>query len=929
MNDDFPRFYHQPLRSYIPDQGYASIVRAGLPRRWRLQVGPMWNQVISPIPRRRTQGWKIHLSARLEDAVHALQIVTAIVPSYQTEFKFAADKNRHIHLLSKNVARQSGGKFITIYPPSDEVFADLLEVLYASCGELRGPYILSDRQYKDSAVLFYRYGGFQAFTEINVFQERKSLILDDTYCFVEDQRRPGFVLPPFATIPVAIAMQETPAKPNPGLLKPKQKTTETDATSADADLMGSEADQQQTEVDQETPAKEAADPIVLNQRYEMLGVLKQSNIGGVYAARDRESGDPLVLREARPHTDPDVHGQDAVVRRRREYEIHRELEDLDIAACAIDFFESWQHSFLVLSHVPGSNLRQQIVTKCPVLHAQSSASELSEWFGIAHQVAIDLIGKVKTMHDRGIVYGDISTNNLIRDEETGQLFLIDFETAFRPGIDKGHNAFTPGYAFMDRAARLEAEPADDIIGVGATLLALVCPSACNLALVDGLADLVFASLEEDYGLDPAYGAAAKRLLSGEMDSMGEAHELLCGSDPRRAHAMGLAPRQSERGKLHRLFDDLCLFLSDHGDFSRPEPLYAMDPEHDENWLALDHGLAGIALAQCRLGLPKGRENAQVVSRQLERGAETPGLLNGLAGGAWTLMEAGDDSGAEALLAACDNHVLLYSDYSLGHGLAGIGLASLRLWQRTSCKTAIERVRDICALLSESAQWVNGTAAWPGLTHVNDEPLRIGLHTGATGIALFLAYAHCVIGDRSLLDLAMAGLSHDLSFARQAGASTGFPKQAAGEGSGILYPYLEVGTAGVVSVALRLYRLTGDSALEQFIHDMLPSVAQRYTVSAGLGKGLAGLAHCLLDAAALLSRPDIEALAWRTAGGLLHFRVPMESGAATPSLYGNTVSATYIDGCAGVALLLDRLLHGRPAFHFSLDELLPASAPSSN
>lgn len=911
---------HQPGSAYVPDSGYASVVLPLLPRRWRLKTGSMWSQIVSPEPMRRTQGWKIHVSARLEDAISALEIVSAIVPSYQTEFKFASDKSCHTHLLSKNIARQSGGKFITIYPRSDAIFSELLETLYDSCCELRGPYILSDRQYKDSPVLFYRYGGFHGFTEVDVYHERKSLILDENYCLVEDERRPNFVLPPFASIPDAIAKERSPSKVNQDFSPDDQEETKAEQKSADGNKSRTD--------DEEIPAKQAAHPIVLNQRYELLGVLKQSNIGGVYVARDRVSGEQVVLREARPYTDPDIHGQDAVVRRRREYDIHRLLEGLNIGPRAIDIFEAWQHSFLVLSHVPGSSLHHQIVNGSPVLHTQSSGAELSQWFETAHQIAVDIIGKVKAMHDRGIVYGDLSANNIIRDETTGQLFLVDFETAFRPGIDRGHNAFTPGYGFIERVSRTTVEPADDIVSVGAILLAMVCPSVCNLAIVDGLADLVFASLEADYGLDPAYGAASKRLLSGEPESLAEALDLLRSSDPRRAHAMGQAPRPSERAELEQLFVELSCFLRDHVDLSIPEPSFAMDPEHEHKKLALDHGLAGIAFAQLRLGMPKGKEVAQFVYRQFQQQPETPGLLNGLAGGAWTLLEAGDDTGAKALLTACDNHHLFYEDASLGYGLAGIGLASLRLWQRTSCELALARVRHICTSLSEMARWDKNTAVWPGLGMWKQRVLRIGMHSGATGVALFLAYAYCAIGDPSYLQLALAGLRHDLGFARTSGASTGFPKQSTGEESSILYPYLEVGTAGVVSVALRLHRLTGDSALQTFIDDMMPSIAQRYTVAAGLGRGLAGLANCLLDASLFLGRPDLEALAWRTAGGLRHFRVPMEEGAATPSLYGNVVSATYMEGCAGVALLLGRLLHRQTAFHLSLDELLPSEVQQS-
>lgn len=899
--------FHQPDTAYRPEADYASVVQPLLPRRWRLLPGPMWTQVVGPSTSRRTQGWKIHLSATLEDAARALEIVTAIAPARRTEFKFASDPTRHLRLLSKNIPRQTGGKFITIYPSSDEVFGELLETLYAACGDLRGPYILSDSPYKDSTVLFYRYGGFHSFSEMNVFHERKSLILDGEYRFVEDQRLPNFVVPPFARAPSF-------------------------GSGADAspESAGDAATDEAHEAHETEDASEgAAAAVLLNGRYEVVGVLKQSNIGGVYLARDSgNDGEPVVVREARPFTDPDLHGQDAIVRRRREYEILRALDGLDVGPRAVDFFEEWRHSFLVVGHVPGRSLRQHIVGKCATLHTQSTAAELGEWFELAHRVAIDLIGKIQAMHARGVVYGDISTNNLIEHESTGKFVLIDFETAFRPGIDLGHNAFTPGYAFNERLYRAVAEARDDVVGAGAVLLAMLCPSACNLPLVDGFADLVFESLERDFGLDPAYGAASRRLLAGDDQSLDDALALLRTSDPTRAHAMAPVPQPSERAELQSLFDDLSGFLRDHVDLSRSEPLFGMDPGHEDKVLAFDHGLAGFAFAQCRLGTSVGPALAAHVCGRLLSGAETPGLLTGLAGGAWACMEAGDDAAAAALLGACDAHPLLYADGSLGYGLAGIGLAWLRLWRCTDDERALRRVRDICALLVEDARWQGDTAAWPGATEANGEPLRIGLHEGASGIALFLAYAHCALDDRALLDTALAGLRHDLGFSRKVGVSIGFPKQAAGGDSRIIYPYLEVGTAGVVSVALRLHRLTGDAALERFIHDALPTVAQRYTVCAGLGPGLAGLSHCLLDAAAFLDRPDYADLAWRTAGALRHFRVGADGGAATPARLGGNVSATYIDGTSGVALLLDRLLHGREAFHFSLDELLPAEMPSA-
>ncbi|MEW6703792.1 MAG: lanthionine synthetase LanC family protein [Pseudomonadota bacterium] len=905
------QLFHQPETAYRPGTDYSSLVQPRLPRRWRLHTGPVWTQAVGPIPNRRTQGWKIHLSSTLEDAARALEVVSGIAPAHRAEFKFASDVTRHLRLLSKNVGRQTGGKFITIYPRSDESFSELLEDLHGACRELRGPYILSDSPYKDSPVLFYRYGGFQNFSEVNVFLERKSLVLDESYRFVEDRRLPNFVVPPFAALP---------AFDGDGAKAPTEIRSGSVDPAADDGSYAAGAAVRETD--------SAAEPVLLNGRYQMLGALKQSNIGGVYLAKDCRTGDQVVLREARPHTDPDIHGQDAVLRLRREYEILQSLEGLDIGPRAIDFFQEWHHSFLVCSHEPGRSLRQLIVSQGATLHSQSSAEELGTWFRLAHEVAVDLIEKVRALHARGIVYGDVSTNNIIIEPASGRCRLIDFETAFRTGFDKGHNAFTPGYAFSERLHRGVAEMRDDVVGAGAVMLAMLCPSACNLPLVDRLADLVLGSLESDFGLDPDYSAAARRLLEGHEEALEDALALLRNSGGAAAHVMPQAPQPDEREALDALLGDTAAFLQSQVRLDDPARPFALDPGHEDSLLAFDHGLSGIAYALCRLGMSTGADVARHVYQSMRFGAETPGLLNGLAGGAWACLEAEHWEAARDLLARCDEHRLLYADYSLGYGLAGIGLASLKLWLRTGDEEAQRRAARICTVLLEDAVRVGDTAHWPSCPDDKDPALRIGLHGGAAGIAKFLVYAHCALGDAECLQTARDALRHDLQFSKTIGASIGFPKVAADREAGILYPYMEVGTAGMVHAALRLYRVTGDASLARFVHDALPTVAQRYTVCAGVGPGLAGLADCLLDAAELLGIQAGVDLAWRTAGALRHFRVAVERGAGMPARLGGTVSGTYVDGTAGVALLLDRLVHRRPGFHFCLDEVLPATAPVS-
>jgi hypothetical protein len=113
--------------------------------------------------------------------VHAVQALRTIVPACvegETGFKVAGDPALLDVLDSKLQARGHSGKFMTIYPQGEDAFKDLMEDLYQRTRDtaMEGPYILSDRRYRDSRVLFYRYGGFRPLHRLNI-DGTKSMLL--------------------------------------------------------------------------------------------------------------------------------------------------------------------------------------------------------------------------------------------------------------------------------------------------------------------------------------------------------------------------------------------------------------------------------------------------------------------------------------------------------------------------------------------------------------------------------------------------------------------------------------------------------------------------------------------------------------------------------------------------------------------------------
>ena len=201
-----------------------------------------------------------------------LKRAAKIALTKEVPFKFALDKNVLATMSSKRWARGGSGKFITMYPSDLSCFKSLLEDLYAELHTEEGPYILSDKRYKDCRVLYYRYGGLRRVTRTDIKGEKVLVLTTPDGETVPDVRTPYFSLPPWVTDPF----------PTP---KPEQKE------------------------------------IVLNNRYRVKKAIAFSNSGGVYVADDRETGKEVIIKEARPHTAMDDQGNDAVKLLRKEYRL--------------------------------------------------------------------------------------------------------------------------------------------------------------------------------------------------------------------------------------------------------------------------------------------------------------------------------------------------------------------------------------------------------------------------------------------------------------------------------------------------------------------------------------------------------------------------------------------------------------------------------
>lgn len=187
----------------------------------------------------KAHGFKIHVATTLKDYQEILDTVYSYCEENNITFKYISNKLYLEHNLSSQEDRKLSGKFITIYPNSDEEFKTILNDLDERLNKYDVPYIMTDKRYKDS-ILFYRYGSFS---------------VDDVMTFPNgviyfDERKIGYSLPDCVEEPFPDQKQEVPK--------------------------------------------------VIDTKYQITRALKYKNSGGIYKGIYIEEKMPVVLKEARP-----------------------------------------------------------------------------------------------------------------------------------------------------------------------------------------------------------------------------------------------------------------------------------------------------------------------------------------------------------------------------------------------------------------------------------------------------------------------------------------------------------------------------------------------------------------------------------------------------------------------------------------------------
>jgi tRNA A-37 threonylcarbamoyl transferase component Bud32 len=646
-----------------------------------------------------SQGWKVHVSACLDNAGKVLTTVWDYCLERRIPFKFRRDLDALLLANAKYAHRGSSGKFITIYPVDEAQ----LEVVLAELGDAlagsEGPYILSDLRWGEGP-LYVRYGGF---AERHCVSETGALVLairDPEGRLVPDRRDPTFRLPEWVTLPA--------------FLEPHL------------------AARNSVKVD--------------SLPYRIERALHFSNGGGLYVGRDVQTDAQVVLKEARPYAGLDVDGTDAVTRLCREQEMLERLAGLEVVPAVHGSFTVGDHQFLALEFVDTRPLRAAIVERYPLLTHEVDERAVAEYTAWALEMQDKVEQAVAAVHDRGVVISDLHPYNVLLRPD-GRVVLIDFEVAALVGEGRRQTLANPGFAAPRGYTGFDI----DRYALACMRLFLFLPLTTLFTLDRAKAHDFVTVISELFPVPPSFlDEAVKIITAGAQERSGGKPTVLAQLD-------------TDRESWESIRKSLAKAIVASATPERDDRLFPGDIEQFETGgLNIAHGAAGVLYALAVTGAGRYPDCEEWLLRRAVHpaaGTTRLGFYEGLHGVAYVLDHLGHRVEALKVLDICETEVngnWERLSLDLHSGLAGIGLNLAHFAEITGNPLLWDNAFQVADIVAARLGEEDAVGEISGGAHPH-----AGLMHGSAGIALLFLRLYEQVGQPVLLDLAQTALRQDL------------------------------------------------------------------------------------------------------------------------------------------------------------------------
>ena len=860
-------FYYDDLRNYKADLSCGLmdevIAHLGIPEQWEMSQQGIWLAATPLGFAAGNAGIKIHVSCSRGNELLTLARTVPILSEAKVAFKVAIDSSIYRFSLGKNYPRSGSGKFMTIYPPEGSV-RTLCESLMLATQDLEGPYILSDKRCPGSKVVFYRYGGFKAHNITNQFGESEAVYAGVNQELVQDTRAPFSGLPSHVLDPFP-----------------------TEAMDADENS--------------ET---------ILQGRYRVDGLISSSNSGGVYTGTDLLTAQKVLIKEARPFVMV-TNTADALSTLRKEAEVLKRLEGSDKFPRFVDYFSEWEHEFLVEEFFSGSRLSNyRAFNSFGLLVQRLPTKEFVEQFSSRLiDIGYLVFQALEYAHARGVVLGDVSSDNILIDPDGDTIHMIDFESAFFMDDESEiptERLTTLGY-FLNGPTSALPSHLDDFQALSAVLFSTLFPTQAYFHFAPGAWDRVLREVCRDYNLPGVIETVIRLLRHGNCLEAKRAFQERWGDPHFGLTTVEVAETPQQRASL--LVPKIAAHILAQVDLTRPDRIWPGDYRlYLTNPASLAFGAAGILYF---LHHAQQKVEPAILSRLqilLQDGNANyiPGLFVGLDGIALPMAAAGLTEQALALSERA-HHLALNTPVQspdMFFGRAGRGVATLRLFEETGEPWLLERASALGKDLLSTAEDDDRGVFWRNV----DGVVHLGFAHGSSGVALFLLQLYQHTGDEACLRAAHRSLQREMSYAVTQEDSVVFPRT---ETSEILSPYLRYGNAGMGSVLIRAYNITGEDSYLHMAQQAARYAMLKYTVFSGQLEGLSGIGEFLLDMFQFTGEALYHEAAGRVVDGLSLFEIPTKYGSAFPGEELMRASLDFGTGSAGAGMFLQRYLMNTP------------------
>lgn len=810
-----------------------------LPPGWTRNSRSIWTRYMPPDHQLPAQGWKVHVSATLDNADKLCTIVMDYCLDHGIAFKHLLNRNVLLAMNAKYSARGSSGKLLTLYPTGDAELARVLADLNDRCAGEPGPYILSDLRYADGP-LYVRYGGFTSIECLDENGEWAQGVVDPDGVVWPDRRRPFFDPPTWA--------------PRPAVLEPQLAARKRGGSALP---------------------------------YRVKRALHFSNAGGIYVAERISDGRKVVLKEARPHAALDENHEDAVARQHRERRALELLAGVDGVPQLYDSFEAGGHHFFAQEFIEGQPLHVWYAVHHPwVARNDATDADLAEYTRRAVRIVTAIGELVERIHARGVTYNDLHLGNVIvRPDES--VALVDFELSAH--IDEN---WRPGLRATGFGTRAKTGFALDRYSLAAIRLGIFFTSSRISALQPAKVFDFVRALADNFPV-PAH-------WPGEILAELAPPEPADGPTVSPVQALRRAGLDFDAPVVDwpAILASMSAGILASATPDRTERLFpgAVEQFGTGGGFDVAHGAAGVLWTLAETGHGRHLDHERWLLDGVTRATRLrPGFYDGAAGIAYVLDRLGHPETADTLLAAHVGDGTAHHGMSLYSGLPGIGASLLHFAAARNSTAHRDAAAAIAARLTDAVDSGEPHRLLPAGRTPSGKPVKAGLMYGWSGVALFLCRLHESTGDAGYLDVAVRAMHRDLDLCTPADDDGALMVEEAGVR---MLPYLDVGSAGIALVADELLRLRDDDRVQDSLPKLLIPVRRRYAVQADL---FGGFASQIATLARLNRRYPLDDALDRSLRTLSWHALTYRGELAFPGSLGFRLSMDLASGSAGVLL----------------------------